>query len=268
MKVTRVKMEGITTSFRYPHFMWGRHPTYEMPPPATIYGHICSAVGEWVEPEEIRFGYWFTYAGKGEDLEHIHAISRREDFRREDGFGKILAWEKETGQLASVGGVVNLLIREFLFLPKMLLYIYPADFTACFRQPCYSTILGRSQDLITYLEVEEVELLEARQAYYEHTLLPWEIRTRIGRGITVTMPRFIDYRKGRRPYFSRYLILHERVVDRPLTNAEDEEFAREMLHYEGKELIHLVDPDSPEITGCHRGVWLHSFVDEGDNIAF
>ena len=50
MRVLKVTLEGITTSFRYPHFMVNVQPSYRMPPPATIYGHICSALGEWVSP--------------------------------------------------------------------------------------------------------------------------------------------------------------------------------------------------------------------------
>ena len=44
LELVKVVAEGLITSFRYPHFMWQKQPTFEMPPPATIYGHICSAV--------------------------------------------------------------------------------------------------------------------------------------------------------------------------------------------------------------------------------
>ena len=75
MRVLKVVAEGITTSFRYPHFMQQIHPTFPMPPPATIYGHICSALGEWVSPEGVRFAYHFTHDGEVEDLEHIIVLS-------------------------------------------------------------------------------------------------------------------------------------------------------------------------------------------------
>lgn len=57
MQVLKVVVEGLTTSFRYPHFVQGVQPTFEMPPPATIYGHICSALGEWVDPKGVTFAY-------------------------------------------------------------------------------------------------------------------------------------------------------------------------------------------------------------------
>lgn len=54
MQVLKIVLEGVTTSFRYPHFMLGVQPSFPPPPPATIYGHVCSALGEWVAPEGWR----------------------------------------------------------------------------------------------------------------------------------------------------------------------------------------------------------------------
>ena len=53
MRVLKIVAEVSITSFRRPHFMWGIQPTFRMPPPATIYGHICSALGDTVPPEGI-----------------------------------------------------------------------------------------------------------------------------------------------------------------------------------------------------------------------
>jgi len=36
MPVLRIEAEGLTTSFRYPHCLAIRQPTFLMPPPATI----------------------------------------------------------------------------------------------------------------------------------------------------------------------------------------------------------------------------------------
>ena len=49
LSVLKVVVEGAVTSFRYPHLTQGFQPTFEMPPPSTIYGHICSAAGNYVE---------------------------------------------------------------------------------------------------------------------------------------------------------------------------------------------------------------------------
>lgn len=257
MQVVRIEMEGLTTSFRYPHFMWGRHPTFEMPPPATIYGHICSAVGEWVDPSKIKFGYRFTHEGKGEDLEHVHAVAA--------GTGRPM---REQGRIVfpdpvNIRGNINPLTREFLFYPRMILYVSPAEYVEAFRSPCYQTILGRSQDIMTYKSVEVVELERAPRAYYEHTILPWEMQVRTRRGVTILMPRYVDYSRGREPAFERYVLLQSRVMVRPTDEAQDDLPTEEqsVIRFEGETLEHWVDSDSPEHRGAKRGVWLHGFVE-------
>lgn len=257
MQVVRIEMEGLTTSFRYPHFMWGRHPTFEMPPPATIYGHICSAVGEWVDPAAVKFGYRFTHEGKGEDLEHVHAVAA--------GTGRPM---RERGRIVfpdpvNITGNINPLTREFLFHPRMTLYVSPAEYGEVFRSPRYQTILGRSQDIMTYKSVEIVNLERARRAYYEHTILPWEMQVRTRRGVTVLMPRYVDYSNGREPTFERYVLLQNRVVLRPPEESQEDlpTEERSVIRYEGEAPEHWVDPYSPEHRDAKRGVWLHGFVE-------
>jgi CRISPR-associated protein Cas5t len=258
MRVARIEMEGLTTSFRYPHFMWGRHPTFDMPPPSTIYGHICSAAGEWLDPSTLEFGYTFTHEGKAEDMEHVHAVSA--------GTGKPL---RQKGRVAfsepvNTTGAINPLTREFLFKPKMTLYVSPAEHVEAFRSPRYAAVLGRSQDLMGYKSVEVVELEKSPRAYYEHTILPWEMQTRAKRGVTVLMPRYIDYANTREPSFERYVVLSEgRVVIRPPGEEQDDvpEDERPALRFESEDIGHWVDPESPERRGAKRGVWMHGFVD-------
>src|SRR6266516_4874299 len=74
MRVLKVVAEGLTTSFRRPHFMHGIQPTFRMPPPATIYGHLCSALGDVVPPEGIAFAYHFTAQTSFSDIEHTHIV--------------------------------------------------------------------------------------------------------------------------------------------------------------------------------------------------
>ena len=75
MQVLKVVAEGLITSFRYPHFMQQIHPSFQMPPPVTIYGHICSALGEWFDPAGVQFAYHFTHQGVVKDVEHIIVLS-------------------------------------------------------------------------------------------------------------------------------------------------------------------------------------------------
>jgi len=242
MEVLKIIAEGVTTSFRYPHFMQGVHPTFEMPPPATIYGHICSALGEWVSPEGIEFAYHFTYVSKFDDIEHIHLLA--------SAGGKLPG----TKMPKVLEGAVNPFKRSILFQPRLVLYINKPEWEPAFCSPRYPVVLGRSQDLFTYTEVSVVTLESAEKAYFEHTLAPYSMVMQTGRGYVSLMPRFLDYHSGRAPNFARYVVLQRRVHTVDLIRYGEQEAE-----------IYLVDPGSPEEKGSHLGLLFHTFVGEYDD---
>ncbi len=225
MRVLKIKAEGTVTSFRYPHFVQGVHPTYEMPPPATIYGHLCSAVGDYFDPTITQFAYHFTCDAHFSDYEHLHF------------FGK----EPK----------MNPFRRELLFNPRLTLYLTNLDFAGFFLSPRYPVALGRAQDLMTYVDVQEIELNVADAAFYENTLLPLPEAALIGgRTFAVTMPRFID--ENRHPSWDQYAVLLDRV-EYPNTNA---------LDFEGNHRSIVVDPqaDAKHPTkSLQRGIIWHSW---------
>jgi len=241
MRVLKVVAEGLTTSFRYPHFMQGVHPSYPMPPPATIYGHISSALGEWFDPAGVRFAYRFTHAGEVRDKEHIIVLSPASGKLPETGIPKVLE------------GNVNPFERHLLFQPRLTLYINRPEWEPAFRSPRYAVVLGRSQDLFTYTEVKVVELKQAERAYFQNTLVPHEMALQIGRGLTVLMPRFLDYGDNRQPSFAQYVVVNERVV---LPNDEVPRF--EHLRYGP----YWVDPTAPTYNGIPQGLAFLSFVED------
>lgn len=237
--VIRIEMAGSVTSFRYPHFTQGFQPTFEMPPPSTIYGHICSAVGDLIDPKGWQFGYHFTHAGKFVDYkEHLHFDDPIQPFPFD---------------------------RELLFNPRLVLYITNLELLAALRTPYYGVVLGRSQDLMTYLSVQVIELIQAERAYFEQTLLPLDLAPRLNKTtIAVTMPRYAD--KRRRVQWGSYAMLLDTAlyppsVDTSYPNWDDEEPA---LQFEGDNLKLWVDPDVSyrKDASLKRGVWLHSFVED------
>ena len=214
--------------------------------PATIYGHICSAVGDWPDPAGIAFAYHFTHQGKFTDLEHIHA----------GGMAEPISARKRK-ELAAAGhhdvsvygeSTVTPFVRELLFRPRLVLYLDRLDLTAAFRSPRYAVVLGRSQDLCTYppRAVQVVDLEQRDSAYYEHTLLPLAMGTQTRRGIAVMMPRYVDYRRGRQPDFAQYLMLNERVT-LDLTYARAESV--------------WCDPTAPTYKDLGRAVVWHRFTE-------
>jgi len=244
MRVLKIVAEGLTTSFRYPHFMQQIHPTFPMPPPATIYGHICSSLGEWFDPSGVRFAYHFTCRGQVTDTEHIIVLG--------PSGGKLPG----TDTPKVLEGNVNPFERALLFQPRLTLYVNRPEWETAFRSPRYAVVLGRSQDLFTYRQVSVVELEPAERAYFEHTLAPHDMALKTQRGVTVLMPRYLDYAHNRTPTFSRYLVLQERV------------FSHRFVEFSGRPNgPYWVDPTTPELEGAHLGLAFLSFTGEdGDHL--
>jgi CRISPR-associated protein Cas5t len=259
MRVARVNITAAITSFRYPHFLVGRQVSYDMPPPSTIYGHIVSAVGDWINPTPLRFAYTFSFASKGSDLEYQHIISRGppDKLTREQS-ASFRDWRAQNP--LSVGGSVQPTLHDFLFQAELTLYLAPATLASAFRSPVFPVVLGRSQDLACVVSVEEMELQTVTGAYFESMLVPFSWRTKTPFGTTVLMPRFISPPPEREPVFAQYIVLRrgERLYSGDAQIAPDDR--RRLLRYEETERW-LVDPKSPIDSGVHRGVVPLSFVD-------
>jgi len=259
MKVARVKITAAITSFRYPHFLVGRQVSYDMPPPSTIYGHIVSAVGDWIDPAPLQFAYTFSFVSKGSDLEYQHIISRSSpDKLTREQSASFKEWRAQNP--LSVGGSIQPMLRDFLFQAELTLYLAPATLATAFRSPVFPVVLGRSQDLACVVSVEEIELEMATGAYFENTLLPFSWRVKTPFGTTVLMPRFISAPPDREPLFAQYIVLRkgERLYGGDAQVPLDDR--RRFLRYEDSEQW-LVDPKSPQDAGVYRGVLPLSFID-------
>lgn len=225
MQVLKIVAEGMVTSFRYPYFVQGVHPTFEMPPPATIYGHVCSAVGDWIPPSSTRFAYHFTFESRFTDYEH-------------------LLFFPDEAPLKPV-------TRELLFRPRLTLYLTDVSLYSYFRQPHYAVTLGRGQDLMTYSFVEVVTLEPTTTAFFERTILPLDFAPRIGEyAYTVTMPRYID--PQRKVTNANYAVITTPVE---FPNAQT-------LQFEGEDELGLyVDPNEVmPLSGLKRGVIWHDWI--------
>lgn len=202
MKVLKVTSEGVTASFRYPHIQIGKLPTFEVPPPATVYGHLAGVLGEWFDPAGLEFAYVFQHMGKAEDLETSQPIER--------GSGKPTLKKWGWDYPVNVVCEPNPQRREFLFRPRLTLYLKgPPELLQqlqlSFLAPVYSYVMGRSQDLATCLSAETVDLGESEEAFFSHTILPFNWRQWVLPGTTVHMPKSINYYRRREPTFEVYL---------------------------------------------------------------
>lgn len=219
MRALKIVGSGLTCSFRYPHFMFGHQASFEMPPPATLYGHICSALGTFFDPGEARFAVRFEYGAKFVDVETTYLIT--------PSFGpnsKRLPKLPGMDYVKVQEGNANPFTREILFKPRITLYLDRPDWEERFKSPEFLVVLGRSQDLMTYTDVRVVDLVESgpSEIYLEHTLLPQDYIRRTGMGVSVLMPKLLDVKGNRFPTFDKYVVLHRKVLGSELIRRSDE----------------------------------------------
>ena len=152
----RIDLIAYTASFRVPCFV-GHQVTLPVPPLSTIYGIISAAAGRIIHPNEVE---WLAYR-----LKHEWIASDLE---------AILTFERDKKLSPVKLGKRNVILREFLFLPHLTLYL-PAEWRGVFEHPRYALLLGRTQDLATVDRISEVELEEVEEGEVEGVLLPREV---------------------------------------------------------------------------------------------
>lgn len=256
MMVLKVTAEAVTASFRYPHVQIGKLPTYDLPPPATIYGHLAGVVGDWFEPDGLEFAYIFEHRGKGVDVETGQPIER--------GSQKYTLKRRGWNFPVNVTCEPNPQRREFLLRPRLTLFLKGPKalldrLHESFLNPVYAYILGRSQDLATCLDVHWVDLAESDQVFFSHTILPYSWRPWVCPGTTVQLPKGINYRREREPDFEVYL----QILWPPLKlyPGSQDTISRDRLP-----ATFLIDPsEKRDFLGrsLFRGLFFHSVVGPG-----
>ncbi len=198
-------------------------------------------LGDVVSPEGIAFAYHFT----------SHAALATSNIR--------ILYSESSGKLQGTNypkvleGSINPFKREFLFQPRLTLYLNRPEWIDAFRSPHYTVVLGRSQDLFIYTSIQTIELQQAEHAYFEHTLLPYDMAVQMGSGIVELLPRYLDYERKRTPTFARYLLLTERRL-------HSNEFWNSSL--KAQQCI-WIDPTSHIVKMMHYlGLVFHTFVGE------
>lgn len=149
MNFLRILVTGWTASFRYPSFISGFQPTLPVPPLSTVYGLLSAIKGESVTPKDIDIGFIFSSESKAIDLETIYELKGLK------------------------GNKSNIVRREFLFNPKLYLYISDLGFEKYIKHPKYSISLGRSSDLAMIEEVKIVDLKKEKNVKLGGTILPF-----------------------------------------------------------------------------------------------
>ncbi|AEX84727.1 CRISPR-associated protein Cas5, subtype I-B/TNEAP [Marinitoga piezophila KA3] len=168
MKVYRIYISSWTASFRYPNLISGFQPTLLVPPFSTINGLISSAKGDYFIPQKEKIGYVFRAKSKNIDLETIYQM------------------EKSLKNIKS-----NVIKREFLVEAELFLYTDSKVIAGYFLKPKYQLLLGRSSDLATVKNIDEIEIEEKNNLKnLKGTIIP--LKYGIMPGVIHALPKYFS----------------------------------------------------------------------------
>lgn len=150
-----VQFEGWTATPRMPFILSGNAVCMATPTYSLLLGLIGCCLGRPVEPEEVRFGFYYKFDDTAEDVETRQRLVN-------DG-KKIKAHAKGTDAHK----------REFHVNPQLTIWLDRLDWEDHFRYPVGAPALGRSQDLLKIKSVRSVEVEAVSSAKISGCLLPF-----------------------------------------------------------------------------------------------
>jgi CRISPR-associated protein Cas5t len=152
----RITLTAYTASFRVPSLV-GHQLTLTVPPLSTVYGLLSATAGRWVLPESVAWlAYRCAYESKATDLEAIQTVERSQP--------------QQTPRFVQR----DVIVREFLSMPRLTLYL-PPDWETHFCRPRYALLLGRTQDVATVETITRTTLESLDLGEMSGVLLPLEL---------------------------------------------------------------------------------------------
>lgn len=193
VSVVYARFYAPTASFRYPLVTIGRQVSYALPPLSTLYGLLCAAYGEPYPPERLQLGFLFRSTPQlSEDIEKLWFLQRKEPGAKSKG-----AIELKN----------NVHVREWHTDVHLELFLWvkaPEDrpkWLEALRRPAFFLGLGRSQELLSLVEVRERSFPLYRgektsPLWAGHSLYPAAWQGRLGGHYHVeTMPAYVPIPK-------------------------------------------------------------------------
>lgn len=190
MKLHRVLISSITSSFRYPNMMSSYQLTIKAIPYTTIQGLIGSACGS-TNIKDIKFSYIFRYESSFFDIETIYKVQKKKT--KAGGYSfEYSAKAKNKRYLAQDGlfPTTAPFKREVLYQTYLTLYFTDKKIADSFKSPIFQLLLGRSSDFAKVEEVKEIDVKEVDMVSLNGTVLPFN-KYRMS-GEIYTMPTYFN----------------------------------------------------------------------------
>lgn len=154
MKLLYVKICGWSATFRLPLLYSGTGLTSPVPPYSTLLGFIGNLAAREIKADETKIGYVFKSSGTAVDMETTQRL-------------QMIKSGKLKPQVKGIGN------RQFHINPILELYLDNLEFKKYFEYPENIPSLGRSQDLVWFEKVQEVEAEKVKEGKVGGTLVPF-----------------------------------------------------------------------------------------------
>ncbi len=190
MKLYRVLISSLTSSFRYPNMMSSHQLSIKSVPYSTIQGLIGSATGN-MNIDNLKFSYIFRYESKFFDVETIYKIKTEKG--KIKGFSYDLKAKNKRYLLQDgLYPTTAPFKREILYENYLTLYINNEEVANSFKFPHFQLLLGRSSDLAKVVDVQEIseKIKKIDSVNLNGTILPFN-KYRLA-GEIYTMPTYFD----------------------------------------------------------------------------
>lgn len=161
-RVLEIKFGGWTATPRMPFILSGNAICLPVPTYSLLLGVIGCCLGRTVEPNEVSFGFKYSYDSIGLDLETRHRL----EF---DG-KKVKSHAKGTDAYQ----------REFHVSPNLTIWLNRLDWLEYFKSPVGTPALGRSQDILKIESVKEINISAVAEATISGCILPFSSKLQIG----------------------------------------------------------------------------------------
>jgi CRISPR-associated protein Cas5t len=190
-RLLEIQFSGWTATPRMPFVLSGNAVCMHTPSYSLVLGIIGCCLGRIVLSDEVKIGFKYSYDTVAQDME----TRQRLEF---DG-RRVRHHSKGT----------DAYIREFHVSPRLTVWIDRLDWEHYFRNPIGTSSLGRSQDILTIVDVSIVEVKKVERGRLGGSLLPFSAELQAGGQLVQLVESYVENEEvgsGRTPRASKVFL--------------------------------------------------------------
>ena len=228
-KLLQIKFEGWSATPRMPFVLSGNAICLPVPTYSLLLGVIGCCLGRLVEAKEVQIGFRYEFDSINNDIETRQRL------------------EYDGKKVKNHAKGSDAHIREFHSAPKLTLWIDRVDWIDFFKNPIGTPSLGRSQDILTICNIEEVSAIPVQQTSIAGTMLPFSTGLKVGGQLVRLAEAFEEHSEIGKGRFATNVKMFLAIAPDNISNVS----INQLFEIEGVE----IKENQP------KGFYLHRFTD-------